>query len=187
MTIKRVYKNTMIGSQMILANGKAIQFPQGRFETSEPKEIEELDANIAAGVPHLYVDPQDMTVDTEEVDFVRKAQAEATVRALKEFQQRKEREQGTVVNSSDAIHPPTGTPLKPGASDVQQEAQVETVSSALARDDDKKAAEGSQATAQDKADADKQAEVVQPNANLAQLLSRQKSGVGVAGTGHGAV
>lgn len=116
MTIKRVFKNTMPGTQYLFKNGKAAQFVAGRYETADEVEIAELEAEIHGGIPHIYVDAADTTVDTGEQDYVRDAQVAATAKALKDYQAMKADKAG---GTGTYAKNPDGTLVKPGASEAQ--------------------------------------------------------------------
>lgn len=91
MTIKRKYKCTMENTQYLfgnpVSNGKAAQFIRGEFLTDVPEEIKELDEQIAKGIPHIYVDPNDAAIDTGLIDFVREAQIKATKEAMRIYEE----------------------------------------------------------------------------------------------------
>jgi hypothetical protein len=130
MTIKRVFKNTMANTQYLFKNGKAAQFPGGRYLTDDPVEIAELDAEIRGGMPHLYADPEDFQVDTGLEDAINKAKADAVSKAIKDYEQSKKDEAGghvapvplTIDNKPGSL----SQPFKPGASELQTAAQVDT-------------------------------------------------------------
>lgn len=154
MAIKRVYKNTLLNSQYLFANGKSAHFVAGRYETSDPNEIAELDREINNGVPHLYIDPEDSTRDTGKEDFVRERQKQATIDALREY----EAKQGKgAVTGNLLADPQTGLPHVPGASEEQQRAHVDTPDTTV-----KTGEEGVK---------DAEVKPVVGNANLAQLLA----------------
>lgn len=109
MTIKRVFKNTMPGTQYLFANGKSAQFVDGRYETDVATEILELDLEIQNGIPHIYVDPADSTIDTGMIDYIREAQIAAVKRATIEYTVAKEAQ-----DQSDAVK--LMAPISPQAS-----------------------------------------------------------------------
>jgi hypothetical protein len=163
MSIKRIFKNTMIGSQFLLKNGKAIQFPDGRYITDSEVEIAELDAEIAAGVPHLYVDRNEYQIDTTLQDMIAEAQREAALKVMKEYGSRVG-EKGEVI-SQPLKQTPEGGDFKPGASDAQQASQATKTN--LTADSDTKADE---------------VKPFAPNQNLAHLLANKTASTGVAGS-----
>jgi hypothetical protein len=130
MTIKRVFKNTMANTQYLFKNGKAAQFPGGRYLTDDPVEIAELDAEIRGGMPHLYTDPDDFQIDTGLEDAINKAKADAVFKAIKDYEQSKKDEAaGHIAHvplSLDNNPGSLGQPFKPGANELQTAAQVYT-------------------------------------------------------------
>jgi len=137
MTIKRVFKNTMPGTQYLFKNGKSAVFTNGRYETDIDWEIAELDEEIRQGIPHIYIDPKDTTVDTGQIDFIRQRQIEATKQAIRDYEEAKNKGEAPAVNEvptgaiSRADIPgtvdatgyakePDGTLVKPGADEAQR-------------------------------------------------------------------
>lgn len=123
MTIKRVYKNTLLDSQYLFRNGKSAHFQAGRYETNDELEIAELDAEIKAGIPHIYIDKNDSVRDTGMEDFVREKQKQATIDAIRDYEAQQAR---GAVSGALVAEPQTGLPLVPGASEAQQAAHVDT-------------------------------------------------------------
>jgi len=68
MAIKRVFCCTLGSCSYTFAKGKSAIFTNGQFFTDVPSEIEELEKEIAAGHPHLFIDPAYTEVDTEKLD-----------------------------------------------------------------------------------------------------------------------
>ena len=83
MAILQVFKATLPSINYIFRNGKPAIFVQGKFATSIEAEIEEMKDEIAKGHPHIYVDKEDATVDSEMVDPIQalRAKIEAQIRA----------------------------------------------------------------------------------------------------------
>lgn len=52
----KVYSSRLGAMVFLLANGKPCNFVDGKYATVEQKEIDELDKEIAAGHPSLYLD-----------------------------------------------------------------------------------------------------------------------------------
>lgn len=102
MTIKRVYMHTMPGTQYLFKNGKAAVFIAGRYETDVVDEIAELDAEIKTGIPYIYIDPKQKTVDTALQDFVRQRQVAAVSQAIKDFEAGKKDEAEKPIVDEDA-------------------------------------------------------------------------------------
>ncbi len=68
MTTLRVFKSTIPSVNFIFANGKPAIFQQGVFRTAVDWEIAVLEAEIAAGHPHIYIDEAEREIDSELVD-----------------------------------------------------------------------------------------------------------------------
>lgn len=68
MTMLRVYKSTMPSMSVILANGKPCIFVNGYYRTDNPMEIGTLDSEVKAGHPHIFIDPNEVEVDSTLVD-----------------------------------------------------------------------------------------------------------------------
>jgi hypothetical protein len=68
MTIAKIFKATLPSVNYIFKNGKPAIFVNGKFHTSIPAEIQELEAEIAAGHPILYIDSAEAEVDSTKVD-----------------------------------------------------------------------------------------------------------------------
>jgi hypothetical protein len=49
-------------------NGKVISFISGRYTTEDPKEIEELDDQIAKGYTGIIIDPREKEIDARAMD-----------------------------------------------------------------------------------------------------------------------
>ena len=84
MTDAKLYKATLPSINYIFKNGKPAIFVRGRFSTNIRAEIAELDAEIAAGHPHLFVDKDEPIVaepTTNEMLAGLRAQWEAEFRA----------------------------------------------------------------------------------------------------------
>jgi hypothetical protein len=68
MTIVKIFKATLPSVNYIFKNGKPAIFVSGKFHTSIPAEIRELETEIAAGHPILYIDSAEVEVDSTKVD-----------------------------------------------------------------------------------------------------------------------
>ena len=55
-TAVKVYSSRLGAMVFLLANGKPCNFVDGKYATVEQKEIDELDGEIKAGHPSLYLD-----------------------------------------------------------------------------------------------------------------------------------
>lgn len=69
---KRLYWATMPFMNYIFSNGKVAVFRHHRYATDIPAEIQNLDSEVAANHPHIYVKP-DMMYLTEEMEDPMKA------------------------------------------------------------------------------------------------------------------
>lgn len=101
MAIKNVFKSTIPQNTFLFKNGKAAVFIHGRYETDDADEITQLNAEIRGGIPYIYIDPQDASIDSSLQDEIRQAQIQAMEAVYKK---RREAESGTIVDVS-------GTPL----------------------------------------------------------------------------
>ena len=68
MTMLRVFKSTIPSINYIFKNGKPAIFQHGVFRTNVEWEIKELEQEIAAGHPHIYIDDKEREIDSEMVD-----------------------------------------------------------------------------------------------------------------------
>lgn len=67
MPVKNVYNSHIMSCKYIFKNGKEAIFIGGKYYTDNKNEIEELDAEIDFGHPHIFVG-EDKTVDTSKLD-----------------------------------------------------------------------------------------------------------------------
>jgi hypothetical protein len=78
--ILHVFKNSLGNCRFTFAKGKDANFLGGVYRTDIQSEIDELTAEVQSGHPHIYVDPNEITIDTTYVDplleIKRKAVAE---------------------------------------------------------------------------------------------------------------
>ncbi len=65
---KRAFFSTIPSINYIFSNGKPAMFIKGRYLTDSEKEIKELEADIAAGHPHIHINPEEREVDTDKLD-----------------------------------------------------------------------------------------------------------------------
>lgn len=68
MSTLRVFKATLPSVNYIFKNGKPAIFVQGVYTTDVVSEIEELDAEIAARHPHIFIDAAMREIDSSAVD-----------------------------------------------------------------------------------------------------------------------
>lgn len=64
MAIAKIFKATMPSVNYIFKNGKPAIFVHGKFATALEYEIAELEAEITAGHPHIFIDPAECEIDS---------------------------------------------------------------------------------------------------------------------------
>lgn len=69
-TLLRVFKCSLPSTNYVFKNGKPAVFQNNRFCTANPAEILELQTEIDAGHPHLYVDPNEEQIEARLVNPV---------------------------------------------------------------------------------------------------------------------
>lgn len=80
----RIFKNTQLNSNYITTKGKQLNFLNGRHLTDNTADIKELQAEVDAGNPHIYVDPLDTEVDSKLVDPMEALKAKIRAELLEE-------------------------------------------------------------------------------------------------------
>ena len=68
MTTLRVFKSTIPSVNFIFANGKPAIFQQGVYRTDVEWEIAELEKEVLAKHPHIFIDEKEREIDSEMVD-----------------------------------------------------------------------------------------------------------------------
>ena len=68
MTTLSVFKATIPSINFIFSNGKPAIFVSGVYRTEVDWEIKELQKEISSGHPHIYIDPQETTIESDMVD-----------------------------------------------------------------------------------------------------------------------
>lgn len=68
MSTMRVYKATLPSVNYIFRNGKPAIFVNGKFCTDIPSEITELDEEVAAKHPIIFIDSDEREIDSAAVD-----------------------------------------------------------------------------------------------------------------------
>lgn len=63
-----VFKSTLPSINYIFKDGRQAVFTHGMYTTDNQKFIDELNEEIAAGHPHIVVDPDKRTMDSSELD-----------------------------------------------------------------------------------------------------------------------
>ncbi len=67
-TMKKLYKSHLPTCIYLFANGKPAYFIQGKYATDIETEVTALDAEVAYGHPHIYIDAAETEIDTKYVD-----------------------------------------------------------------------------------------------------------------------
>lgn len=68
MAIKKVYHCRLNSCNFVFSDGHSAPFVQHMYYTDNVKEIEELDAEVAVGHPHIYINENFTQVDTDKLD-----------------------------------------------------------------------------------------------------------------------
>lgn len=68
MAIKKVFKSKIQSCNYVFKSGKQASFIAGKYLTDIDTEIEELEAEIKSGHPHIFIDANEKEVDTEKLD-----------------------------------------------------------------------------------------------------------------------
>lgn len=64
----RLFKCAIPSCKYLFANGTAAYFTDGRYATQDEKEIEELEAEIKARHPHIYIDANEKETEAAILD-----------------------------------------------------------------------------------------------------------------------
>jgi hypothetical protein len=100
----------------IFKNGKPATFVSGRFITDIPSEIAELDEEVAAKHPFIFIDPAEKEIDSEKLDPM----AGLRERIIAEYLAR----QAEVTNPTNDMGSTKQEPLKPASTlDIAQAAE----------------------------------------------------------------
>lgn len=84
MAIQKLFKSRMPSCQYFFADGSRADFVSGRFSTDEDDKIAQLDAEIKKNHPHIYVDDNEVEVDTEKQDPLEHLRTKFIAEYLKE-------------------------------------------------------------------------------------------------------
>jgi len=68
MSMLNLYKSHLPSCSVIFPNGKSAVFVNGRYATDVEYEINIFDTEIKAGHSHIYKDPNELQVDSEQQD-----------------------------------------------------------------------------------------------------------------------
>lgn len=72
-----VFKNSLGNCRYTFKDGKDANFLNGEYITDSAKEVEELQAEVDARHPHIYVDAARATVTTDKIDPLAEIRAKA--------------------------------------------------------------------------------------------------------------
>jgi hypothetical protein len=64
----QVYKSNINSCKFIFKSGVAAHFVAGRYVTDKKSEIDELDAEVEQGNPHIFRDKNEMVMDSNSTD-----------------------------------------------------------------------------------------------------------------------
>lgn len=70
MSTLRVYRSTIPSVNVIMPNGKPLIFQNGYFYTDNEQDIAYLDYEIKLGHPHIYINPDQVEIQSEDLDPV---------------------------------------------------------------------------------------------------------------------
>lgn len=75
--VYHAFQNTLGNCRFTFSKGKDANFLSGEYLTNNQAEIDELNAEVAAGHPHIYIKTDRVTVDTTYVDPLEAIKARA--------------------------------------------------------------------------------------------------------------
>ena len=108
--IANVFKSNIKNLQYIFSKGKVAHFRDGEYLTKNKSEIDELNAEVEAGHPHIYIDKNKVTASVEEANPL--AAIEARIRAQIEAEQEGKRKlEESQSNQKFTIVSDAGIPL----------------------------------------------------------------------------
>lgn len=107
-TILRVFKCSLPSTNYVFKNGKPAVFQNNRFCTANPAEIAELQAEIDAGHPHLYIDQNEVEIEARLVNPV-EAMKDRIIREYLE-------EQAKQLNQAANVSTSAQVPVTPASS-----------------------------------------------------------------------
>jgi hypothetical protein len=85
MSVETLFKSTHQSIKYIFRDGVTAYFIHGMYHTTNPKHIEELNAEVAAKHPHIFIDSKEKTIDTEKVDPISKLRDKLRAEILDEM------------------------------------------------------------------------------------------------------
>lgn len=104
MAMAKVFKNRVPNCKVFHPNGRQITFIGGKHITQIEKDIKYLESLVAEGDPHVYIDPEEHEVDTEELTPEGRM-AKIKREAIQEFLAEQARAANMVSNSVDKDKP----------------------------------------------------------------------------------
>lgn len=82
--ILHVFHNSLVNCRYTFKNGKDANFLGGTYATDIQSEIAELNKEVKSGHPHIYVKPDELTIDTTFVDPMEAIKAKIRAELLAE-------------------------------------------------------------------------------------------------------
>lgn len=110
-----IFKARIPSVNYIFKNGKPAIFIQGKFTTTVQSEIDELNAEIEANHPHIYIDENEATIDANLVNPIEALREQIKAELMAEM--------AAATNPANDMGTTTQEPLKPASSqDIAQAA-----------------------------------------------------------------
>lgn len=100
MAMLKLYKSSLLSCKYHTKSGKELAFVAGRFATDDEVEIAELDAEVKARHPHIYIDSAEAEVDSVKVDPVEAIRKKAIADYLAEQEAKVGADMGATDNSA---------------------------------------------------------------------------------------
>lgn len=85
MAILKVFKNRIPNSNYITKAGKQLSFVNGTHTTDNEVDVQELEAEIKSGNPHIYVDENEKEVDSEAATPIQQLEQKMRAKILAEM------------------------------------------------------------------------------------------------------
>lgn len=80
--VKNLFFSTFPSCSYVFRNGKPAHFIGGKYSTAIESEIKELEEEIAAGHPHLYINEQQRTISAADEDPIEQIKKKAIAEYL---------------------------------------------------------------------------------------------------------
>jgi hypothetical protein len=77
MATLNVFKNRLGSCKYVFSNGKEANFINGTYATDIEDEIAQLNAEVKARHPHIYIDENEVTIDSELIDPIEQIRQKA--------------------------------------------------------------------------------------------------------------